>query len=155
MRMSMRRFTRLTNALFKEVREPPRSGRDCISRITIRTLPGAGWPSAFASLCGITAKTAREPCARLGTQFAQPNEVASLTSSANHLPPAGVLVPMEPKPWSEQPHYLLRPDRTTIGRGSSCDIHIGDPTISRVHLELAWRAEALVLTHLSQVNQPS
>ena len=59
---------------------------------------------------------------------------------------------MEPKPWSEQPHYLLRPDRTTIGRGSSCDIHIGDPTISRVHLELAWRAEALVLTHLSQVN---
>jgi class 3 adenylate cyclase len=59
---------------------------------------------------------------------------------------------MEPKPWSEQPHYLLRPDRTTIGRGSTCDICIGDPTISRVHLELAWRAETLILTHLSQVN---
>ena len=59
---------------------------------------------------------------------------------------------MEPKPWSEQPHYVLRPDKTTLGRGSSCDIRIGDPTISRVHLELAWRAETLILTHLSPVN---
>jgi class 3 adenylate cyclase len=59
---------------------------------------------------------------------------------------------MEPKPWSEQPNYLLRRDRTTIGRGSSCDIRIDEPTISRVHLELAWRAETLILTHLSQVN---
>ena len=59
---------------------------------------------------------------------------------------------MEPKPWSEQPHYVLRPDKTTIGRGSACDIRIGDPTISRVHLELAWRAESLILTHLSPVN---
>jgi class 3 adenylate cyclase len=59
---------------------------------------------------------------------------------------------LEPKPWSEQPHYVLRPDKTTLGRGSSCDIRIGDPTISRVHLELAWRAENLILTHLSPVN---
>jgi len=74
-----------------------------------------------------------------------------LTNSANP-PPGGVLVPLEPKPWSEQPHYVLRPDKTTIGRGSACDIRIGDPTISRVHLELAWRAESLILTHLSPVN---
>jgi class 3 adenylate cyclase len=59
---------------------------------------------------------------------------------------------MEPRLWSEQPHYALRPDKTTIGRGSACDIHIGDPTISRLHLELTWRAETLILTHLSQVN---
>jgi class 3 adenylate cyclase len=59
---------------------------------------------------------------------------------------------MEPKPWSEQPNYLLRRDRTTVGRGSSCDIRIDEPTISRVHLELTWRAEILILTHLSQVN---
>ena len=59
---------------------------------------------------------------------------------------------MEPRLWSEQPHYSLRPDKTTIGRGSACDIHIGDPTISRLHLELTWRAETLILTHLSQVN---
>jgi class 3 adenylate cyclase len=59
---------------------------------------------------------------------------------------------LEPKPWSEQPSYLLRRDRTTIGRGSSCDIRIDEPTISRVHLELAWQAETLILTHLSQVN---
>lgn len=59
---------------------------------------------------------------------------------------------MEPRPWSEQPHYALRPDKTTIGRGSGCDIRIGDPTISRVHVELAWRAETLILTHLSPVN---
>jgi class 3 adenylate cyclase len=82
----------------------------------------------------------------------QPNEVSRLTNSANPLPPGGVLVPMEPKLWSEQPHYVLRPDKTTIGRGSSCDIRIGNPTISRVHLELEWRAETLVLTHLSPVN---
>ena len=74
-----------------------------------------------------------------------------MTNSANP-PPGGVLVPLEPKPWSEQPHYVLRPDKTTIGRGSACDIRIGDPTISRVHLELAWRAESLILTHLSPVN---
>jgi class 3 adenylate cyclase len=47
---------------------------------------------------------------------------------------------------------LLRPDRTTIGRGSSCDIHIGHPTISRLHLELTWRGKTLILTHLSSAN---
>jgi class 3 adenylate cyclase len=47
---------------------------------------------------------------------------------------------------------MLRPDRTTVGRGSSCDIHIGYPTISRLHLELTWRAETLILTHLSPTN---
>jgi class 3 adenylate cyclase len=47
---------------------------------------------------------------------------------------------------------LLRPDRTTIGRGSSCDIHIGHPAISRLHLELTWRAKTLILTHLSATN---
>lgn len=62
------------------------------------------------------------------------------------------MVPVEPKLWSEQPHYELRQNRTTIGRGSGCDIHIGHPTISRVHLELTWRAGKLILTHLSQVN---
>jgi class 3 adenylate cyclase len=59
---------------------------------------------------------------------------------------------MEPKLWSEQPHYVLGRDKTTIGRGSGCDIRIGNPTISRVHLELAWQAETLILTHLSPVN---
>jgi len=59
---------------------------------------------------------------------------------------------MEPKPWSDQPHYVLRPDRTTVGRGSGCDIHIGHPTISRLHLELTWRAKTLILTHLSATN---
>jgi class 3 adenylate cyclase len=47
---------------------------------------------------------------------------------------------------------LLRPDRTTIGRGSSCDIHIGHPAVSRLHLELTWRAKTLILTHLSATN---
>lgn len=75
-----------------------------------------------------------------------------MTNPANHLPPGGVLVPIDPKPWSEQPHYVLRPDKTTVGRGSNCDIRIGDPTISRIHLELAWRAETLILTHMSPVN---
>ena len=59
---------------------------------------------------------------------------------------------MEPKPWSDQPHYVLRPDKTTVGRASGCDIHIGHPTISRLHLELTWRAETLILTHLSATN---
>ena len=59
---------------------------------------------------------------------------------------------MEPKLWSEQPHYVLRQHKTTIGRGSSCDVRIGNPTISRLHLELEWRADTLFLTHLSPVN---
>jgi class 3 adenylate cyclase len=59
---------------------------------------------------------------------------------------------MEPKLWSEEPHYALGQDKTTIGRGSNCDVRIGNPTISRMHLELRWRADALILTHLSPVN---
>src|SRR6201996_3304518 len=58
---------------------------------------------------------------------------------------------MEPKLWSEQPHYVLGQERTTIGRGANCDVRIGNPTISRMHLELAWRSDALILTHLSPV----
>jgi class 3 adenylate cyclase len=75
-----------------------------------------------------------------------------LTNSISHPAPAGVLVPIEPKLWSEQPHYVLGPERTTIGRASSCDIHIGYPTISRLHLELTWQARILILTHLSSTN---
>lgn len=83
----------------------------------------------------------------------QPNDIARLTNaSTSHLPPGGVLVPIEPKLWSEQPHYALRPDTTTVGRGSNCDVHIGNPTISRLHLELTWRAGTLILTHLSPTN---
>jgi len=59
---------------------------------------------------------------------------------------------MEPKLWSEQAHYVLGQDKTTVGRGSNCDIRIGNPTISRMHLELAWRPDGLILTHLSPVN---
>jgi class 3 adenylate cyclase len=75
-----------------------------------------------------------------------------LTNSANNLPPGGVLVPVEPRLWSELAHYVLREDKTTIGRGSSCDIRIHNPTISRLHVELEWRAESLILTHISPVN---
>ena len=96
-------------------------------------------------------KAASETSNRLGAN-SHPNEVADLTNLSNHLAPGGVLVPIEPKLWSEQPHYVLRPDRTTVGRGSSCDIHIGYPTISRLHLELTWQARTLILTHLSSTN---
>ena len=62
------------------------------------------------------------------------------------------MIPVEPKPWSDQSHYLLRRDRTTIGRGSSCDVRIGHPRVSRLHAEVAWNGATLILTHLSPVN---
>jgi class 3 adenylate cyclase len=75
-----------------------------------------------------------------------------LTSATDDFPRGGILIPVEPKLWSDQGHYLLRRERTTIGRGSDCDIRISHPTVSRVHAELSWTAGALLLTHLSPVN---
>jgi thioredoxin reductase/Fe-S-cluster-containing dehydrogenase component len=42
---------------------------------------------------------------------------------------------------------------TTLGRGLSCDIRLSDQNISRVHAELVWEGESLVLVHKSQVNR--
>jgi class 3 adenylate cyclase len=67
-------------------------------------------------------------------------------------PPGGVLIPLEPRPWSDQEHYLLRRDRTTIGRAPECDIRISHPTVSRLHAELAWIDGRPTIRHLSPVN---
>lgn len=42
---------------------------------------------------------------------------------------------------------------TTLGRGLSCDIQLSDQSISRLHAELVWEGETLVLVHKSQVNR--
>jgi Fe-S-cluster-containing dehydrogenase component/thioredoxin reductase/CRP-like cAMP-binding protein/pSer/pThr/pTyr-binding forkhead associated (FHA) protein len=42
---------------------------------------------------------------------------------------------------------------TTLGRGLSCDIQLPDQSISRLHAELVWEGEVLVLVHKSQVNR--
>jgi len=75
-----------------------------------------------------------------------------LTNATDDFPRGGILIPVEPKRWSDRGHYLLRRGRTTIGRGSDCDIRIGHPTVSRVHAELSWTGGALLLKHLSPVN---
>jgi class 3 adenylate cyclase len=75
-----------------------------------------------------------------------------LTDTKDNLALGGVLIPVEPKLWSDERHYLLRRDTTTIGRGSNCNVRISHPTVSRVHAEVAWIGHTLMLTHLSPVN---
>jgi class 3 adenylate cyclase len=66
-------------------------------------------------------------------------------------PPGGILVPLGNAPWTKQ-RYLLRHDRTTLGRGSDCDIHLPIPAVSRLHAELHWQGDRLILEHRSQTN---
>jgi class 3 adenylate cyclase len=75
-----------------------------------------------------------------------------LPSAAKHSPPGGILIPIGSKLWSDKQHYLLRRDKTTIGRASDCDVRINHPTVSRVHAELTWSNRELMLAHLSPVN---
>ena len=42
---------------------------------------------------------------------------------------------------------------TTLGRGLNCGIQLADQSISRVHAEVVWEGETLVLIHKSQVNR--
>ena len=48
--------------------------------------------------------------------------------------------------------YLLRRDRTTIGRAPECDIRISHPTVSQLHAELAWIDGRPTIGHPSPVN---
>ena len=49
--------------------------------------------------------------------------------------------------------FELDPGVTTIGRGLACVIQLPDQNVSRVHAELLWEGEELVLVHKSQVNR--
>lgn len=42
---------------------------------------------------------------------------------------------------------------TTLGRGLNCDIRLADQNISRLHAELVWEEDVLVLVHKSEVNR--
>lgn len=66
-------------------------------------------------------------------------------------PPGGILIPLGNGPWTKQ-RYLLRHDRMTLGRGRDCDIHLPIPTVSRLHAELRWQGDRLILEHRSQTN---
>ncbi|MBB84905.1 MAG: cyclic nucleotide-binding protein [Deltaproteobacteria bacterium] len=49
--------------------------------------------------------------------------------------------------------FDVGPETTTLGRGLACDIQLADQSISRLHAELVWEGETLVLVHKSQVNR--
>jgi class 3 adenylate cyclase len=66
-------------------------------------------------------------------------------------PPGGILVPLGNAPWTKQ-RYLLRHDKMTLGRGRDCDVHLPIPTVSRLHAELRWQGDRLILEHRSQTN---
>ena len=51
--------------------------------------------------------------------------------------------------------FEVGPGRTMIGRGLSCDIQLPDQNISRLHAELNWEDDVLVLVHKSGVNRTS
>ena len=42
---------------------------------------------------------------------------------------------------------------TTLGRGLACDVQLADESVSRLHAELVWEGDSLVLVHKSQVNR--
>ena len=44
-------------------------------------------------------------------------------------------------------------EAATLGRGLNCDIQLADQSISRLHAEVVWEGETLVLVHKSQVNR--
>ena len=46
--------------------------------------------------------------------------------------------------------FELDPGVTTIGRGLACVIQLLDQNVSRVHAELLWEGEELVLVHKSR-----
>ena len=49
--------------------------------------------------------------------------------------------------------FEIGPETTTLGRGLACDVQLADQSISRLHAELVWEGERLVLVHKSQVNR--
>ncbi|MGB0618815.1 MAG: NAD(P)-binding domain-containing protein [Myxococcota bacterium] len=49
--------------------------------------------------------------------------------------------------------FHVGPETTTLGRGLACDVQLADQSISRLHAELVWEGETLVLVHKSQVNR--
>ena len=49
--------------------------------------------------------------------------------------------------------FEVGPEATTLGRGLNCDIQLADQSISRLHAEVVWEGETLVLVHKSQVNR--
>lgn len=50
-------------------------------------------------------------------------------------------------------HHVVRPGESCrIGSGSDVDLQIGDPTVSRDHLELAWNGESLAVRDLGSRN---
>lgn len=49
--------------------------------------------------------------------------------------------------------FDVGPETTTLGRGLACDVQLADQSISRLHAELVWEDETLILVHKSQVNR--
>ncbi|HPG28813.1 MAG TPA: FHA domain-containing protein, partial [Myxococcota bacterium] len=49
--------------------------------------------------------------------------------------------------------FEIGPTSTTLGRGLACDVQLPDQSISRLHAEVVWEGEDLVLVHRSQVNR--
>ena len=76
-----------------------------------------------------------------------------MSTDADDMLAAGVLVATESKPWADQQRYFIRfGDRTTIGRAADCVVRISHPTVSRLHAEVVWLDGALTLIHRSPVN---
>ncbi len=69
--------------------------------------------------------------------------------STSKPPPGGLLVPVGNNGWSEEKVYLLSRSKTTIGRSSECTVRINQPSVSRLHAELAWEDGILLIAHLS------
>lgn len=67
-------------------------------------------------------------------------------------PTGGILIPLETTSWFKREFYMIARDRTTVGRGSDCNVSVNHPNVSRVHCSLNWVGGQLVLTHESPVN---
>ena len=63
--------------------------------------------------------------------------------------PGGSLVPVDNARLALNSRYPIRRHKTTIGRGTDCDVHIPDASVSRLHAELTWTENGLTLFHHS------
>jgi hypothetical protein len=79
-------------------------------------------------------------------------EATRLPSEIDGVSSGGVLTAIGTRAWKENAHCTLWRQKATIRRSSQCDIHVNDPTVSRVHGEPTWANRELVRRHLSEVN---
>ena len=85
-----------------------------------------------------------------GTGGGETDAAAAVRADAG---PWGRLTVLRGLAGAEGTSFPLIPDKVSIGRSPDCDVVIPESGVSRVHAELRWAAEQVLLVHGSSVNR--